>query len=142
MKCVTYKQKGNSTCGDEDCRTMACVGKRTYQNGSRKPVWYFNKFENKEVLLDSSWEVTVADYLNEKDIEWIRPDFIKWVDSEGTIRRYFPDFYLPQFDLYLDPKNKYCMTKDVEKMNFVENIVKLQYGELKYIINIIDSLKD
>lgn len=133
------KQKYNTTCGDNDCVIQACVGERPYQNGSRKPVKYFNKNENKEVLLESSWEVEVATKLDEHNIKWIRPKFIKWEDSLGKTRRYFPDFYLPDYDMYLDPKNPYCMNKDKEKMTIIEKCVNITYGDVKNIIEWIDE---
>lgn len=136
---VTYKHKKRTTCGSEDCKIQASVGIRTYQNGSRKPIWYYNKFEGKEVLLESSWEVQIAKLLDEKNIEWARPKFIKWVDSNSKIRRYFPDFYLPQIDVYLDPKNPYCMTKDKEKLEAVSKEVKLVFGSLEEIVKFIDD---
>jgi ubiquitin len=131
--------KRHLTCS-RDCKTEASTGQRTYQNGSRKPSWYFNKVENKEVLLDSSWEVEVATVLDSKGINWIRPKSIKWVDSTGKSRLYYPDFYLIDYDLYLDPKNPYCMSKDIDKMKQVSNVVKIEYGALEHILQVIDQV--
>ena len=68
------------------------------------------------IILESSYEVRVAEILDELSIEWIkvRKGFI-WNDN-GKIRRYIPDFYLPTFDLYLDPKNDYLIIKDRAKI--------------------------
>lgn len=68
----TWGSYSNKTCSDE-CRTYAKTANRTYQNGSRKPVRFFNPYEDKEVILDSSWEKRVAEYLIEKGIRWVRP---------------------------------------------------------------------
>lgn len=138
---VGWKQKNNKTCGNDDCKIMASVGLRTYQNGSRKPTWFYNPYENKEVLLESSWEVEIAEYLNDKQIEWNRPGFILWKDSSNKTRRYFPDFYLPDFDMYLDPKNPYCMKRDTEKMSKVSMTVNIIYGDLVKIKQWIDLQK-
>ena len=129
QKYVNYLKKNHKTCGSVDCKTIASVGTRTYQNGSRKPVWFFNPYENKEVLLESSWEVEIAEYLILKNIEWCRPNFIKWVDSNNKTRRYFPDFYLPQYNIYLDPKNPYCMQRDIKKLNAISLMVDIIYGD-------------
>ena len=137
---VPYIRRKLSTCGSEDCKVQASIGQRTYQNGSRKPVWFFNPNENKDVLLDSSWEVIVATKLIDLGIKWIRPKFIKWVDNMGTTRRYFPDFYLPDYDLYLDPKNPYCMMKDLDKMAKVSELVNIVYGDIKLVISHITGL--
>jgi hypothetical protein len=63
------------------------------------------KLDGTVVLLDSSWEEALAKRLDELHIEWERPKPIQWVDSNGRTRNYFPDFYLPLYQLYLDPKN-------------------------------------
>lgn len=52
------------TCSDK-CRSYAKNGVRTYQNGSRKPSWYFCKEQEKDVLLESSWEVEIAKLLDQ-----------------------------------------------------------------------------
>lgn len=140
VELVGYSKRNRKTCGSDDCRIQASVGIRSYQNGSRKPEWYFNKNDNKEVQLDSSWEVTVAKLLDERCIVWHRPAFIKWQDNTGKIRRYFPDFYLPKYDLYLDPKNPYCMAKDKDKIAAISQQVKLVVGPVEYISSVIQSL--
>lgn len=131
---IPFIKRSRTTCGADDCVVQAKVGVRTYQNGSRKPEWYFNKNENKEVLLDSSWEVKVAKSLDAADVEWIRPKFIKWTDVTGKIRRYFPDFYLPKSDIYLDPKNPYCMVRDKEKMEQISKQVRVIFGPVDTVI--------
>jgi hypothetical protein len=128
------------TCSEE-CKVQAQVGERTYQNGSRKPKYYENPNTGESVLLESSWEVEVAELLDEKDTEWTRPDPIKWEDDEDKTHRYYPDFYLPNFDLYLDPKNSYCMDLDKEKMNAVSQKIDLIYGSLDKVVNSINDLK-
>lgn len=141
QRVVGYKQKNHKTCGSDDCKIMASVGLRMYQNGSRKPVWFFNHYENKEVLLESSWEVEIAEYLNTKNIEWTRPSFIKWVDSKNKTRRYFPDFYIPEHNIYIDPKNPYCMKRDEEKLKIISSMVDIIYGDKEMIKVYIDNFK-
>jgi hypothetical protein len=137
---IKANAKGNInrvTCS-EKCKINACVKNRTYQNGSRKPVWYFNKNENKQVLLESSWEVTTAENLDKRNIKWIRPEPMEWFDNKK--RFYYPDFYLPDFDIYLDPKNPYCMSKDKEKMDFFKNKITIVYGHIDKILDLIYKL--
>jgi hypothetical protein len=68
------------------------------------------------VILESSYEVRVAEILDELGVEWekVRRGFA-W-DDNGTPRRYIPDFYLPVQDIFLDPKNDYLITKDRRKI--------------------------
>ncbi len=64
------------------------------------------------VLMDSSWEVKLAVWLDERSIAWERPGPLTYDDN----RSYFPDFYLPELDLYLDTKNDYLIRIDSEKV--------------------------
>lgn len=137
---VSGSKRRRVTCGDKDCIVQASTGDRNYQNGSRKPVYFYNPYENKDVLLESSWEVEIAELLLDNDIRWVRPKFIKWMDSTSKVRRYFPDFYLPEYDLYLDPKNPYCMKIDAEKMEAVSKLINIEYGHVDYIKEVILSL--
>lgn len=79
------------------------------------------------VKFESSWEVELAKNLDENDIKWIRPAPLIYADANGQKRRYYPDFYLPDFDLYLDPKNPYVQRLDREKFDLVieQNKIKL-----------------
>jgi hypothetical protein len=86
--------------------------------------------EYKGVMLDSSWELALAQRLDELNIEWVRPDPIPWIDTAGVTHNYFPDFYLPKYDVYLDPKNPAAFKAQTEKvhilMNTYKNIVFIQ----------------
>ena len=141
FRLVNYKENQRKTCSRE-CRIFASTAIRPYQNGSRKTTWYFNKHQNKEVLLESSWEVRTAKLLDELDIEWVRPKHIKWNDKEGKQRLYFPDFLLSKTNVYLDPKNPYCMEQDKEKLSVVTQQIELIYGDInlieEYIRNIVN----
>lgn len=68
------------------------------------------------VKLDSAWEEELAKRLDKTDIDWIRPPAIKWIDKQGVERNYFPDFYLPKYDIYLDPKNPYAIKAQIDKI--------------------------
>jgi hypothetical protein len=137
---VPFSKRSRKTCGNKDCIVQACVGIRTYQNGSRKPILVINPLDNTEVWLDSSWEVRISELLNVLNIRWIRPKFIKWVDSTNKVRRYFPDFYLLDYEVYLDPKNPYCMKQDTEKLEVVSKTINLVYGDIKVVEDFINSL--
>ena len=64
---------------------------------------------------------------------------IKWVDSNNKTRRYFPDFYLPKYDRYLDPKNPYCMKQDEEKLKIISSMVDIIYGDKDMIKETINK---
>jgi hypothetical protein len=90
--------------------------------------------EYKGILLDSSWELELAKRLDELKIKWIRPEPIPWIDGEGIVHNYFPDFYLEDYDLYLDPKNPQAVKVQKKKLDVLLN----QYDN----IVIIESLED
>ena len=68
------------------------------------------------VKMDSSWELALAKRLDDLGVKWIRPTPVKWVDGNGLTHNYFPDFFLPDFDLYLDPKNPYAVEVQKDKI--------------------------
>ena len=80
------------------------------------------------ITLGSSYEELVARSLDENNVLWERPKNFKWFDDENRERRYFPDFYLPEYDVYLDPKNDFLINNpnpyfgilDCEKIRRVE----------------------
>lgn len=128
------------TCSKE-CNIIAIFKKRKYQNGGKNLIKFFNPFDNKDVYLESSWELKIAKLLIEKNIKWTRPKPIKWKDNKNKEHYYFPDFYLKKYDLYLDPKNPYCMNQDKEKMKQIKQLVSIEYGNIDKIINFIENLK-
>lgn len=84
----------------------------------------------KGITLDSSWELELAKRLDDLNIKWNRPDPLKWKDSNSLEHNYFPDFYLIDYNLYLDPKNPGAYKVQKEKidilMNTYNNIVILR----------------
>lgn len=69
------------------------------------------------VILESSFEVRTAVILDSLSIKWdkVRQGYI-W-DDNGKTRRYIPDFYLPEYNIFLDPKNDYLIKKDKKKID-------------------------
>jgi len=97
-------------------------------NAGRSKKFHVLDSFGKEVCLQSSFELTCSQLLNELNIQWIRPSSLKY---DG--RNYFADFYLPEHDLYLDPKNNYKAKLDqtkiekVKEQNNVRVIVLLEH---------------
>ena len=75
-----------------------------------------------EVCLQSSYELLCSKILDNLGIRWIRPTCLKY----GS-KRYFPDFFLVDLGIYLDPKNDYLAKIDESKIQAVmqENNVKI-----------------
>jgi len=67
-------------------------------NGRVKKIYYGNS------ILTGKWELYTAKLLDACGITWtnqIEPIPYIW---NGTTRHYFPDFYLPEYDLYIEVK--------------------------------------
>ena len=76
------------------------------------------------VLLDSSWEEVLAKRLDHLNIIWERPSVPVIYQIDGVPRRYFPDFYLPEYDLYLDPKNPAAYSAQSRKIKILLDMMK------------------
>ena len=91
----------------------------------RKSIIKYN-----DVLLDSTWELELAKRLDELEIKWNRPNPIPWIDEKGITHNYFPDFYLEDYDLFLDPKNPQAIKVQSKKLDILlsqySNIVILK----------------
>jgi hypothetical protein len=87
------------------------------------------------VHLGSSYELTIAKSLDEHSIKWIIPKRIPYIDPFGKERTYAADFFLPKYNLYLDPKNDFLINNvnptygftDAEKIKcvMIQNNIKI-----------------
>lgn len=101
-------------------------------------------FDYDGITLESSYELLVAQELDKNNIRWNRPQRFYYVDPYGNKHHYTPDFYLPEYDVYLDPKNDYLINytnpftgyKDVDKIKWVS-----EQCNIKVIILDKDNLK-
>lgn len=143
-KYITYARK---TCSQK-C-LLELIGRNSTENincGARAGFSRTKRLYYKNILFDSKWEYDLALWLDNHNIIWERSRkiFFRWTDPEGKNRRYTPDFYLSQFDIYLDCKNSYLMKIDAPKIRRVRKKHKiiLITGSLKHIKKkIIQCLK-
>lgn len=85
-----------------------------------------------ETKVKGTWELTVAKYLNEQNIKWVnklQPIPYFW---NGRDHLYFPDFYLPDFDFYIEVKG-YERERDRAKWKAVKNLIVFKYKEINMI---------
>ena len=92
---------------------------------------YRKTFLYNGVLLESSYELTLAKELDSNNIKWNRSKRLKWVDEAGKQRHYTPDFYLLDFDVYLDPKNDYLIKIDSVKIK----LCSIQNNVIIHVLN-------
>lgn len=106
--------------------------------------WHTSKtFEYKGIKLDSKYELEVAKELDKNQVKWERPAYFLWEDTGGVKHRYYPDFYLPEYNIYLDPKNDFLINNKSKRfgMTDVEKIEKVQQqNRIRIIILDKDNL--
>lgn len=85
------------------------------------------KFDYNGIKLDSSYEVELAKSLDKNNVKWQRCKRFPY-HMNGKLHHYTPDFFLPDYNIYLDPKNDFLIEsinpvlgyKDVDKIHQVE----------------------
>lgn len=115
-----HSRKGRS-CSDK-CYSVVISNAVRGKTGGNRDInkagidSYGNKF-----YFDSKWEIKLADDLNLHNIKWMRPK--RFILSNG--RSYTPDFYLPEHNIYVDPKAK--------RPNYYRNsILKIEMFEKEF----------
>lgn len=93
--------------------------------GGYRPHPNKGKYYN-NIWFDSNWEIKVAISLDDENIRWERPSIgYVWTDCN---KKYYPDFYLLDYDIYLDPKNSFLRIKDE---------IKIQQAQIRNNIRVI-----
>lgn len=78
------------------------------------------------------WEIEVAKWFDRNNIKWIRkidPFNYFW---NGGWHLYFPDFYLPEYNLYVEVKG-YETERDRCKWSVIQNLIVLKSKEINLI---------
>jgi len=86
---------------------------------------------NNDIKLKGKWELKVAKFLNEKNIKWtnkINPSPYFWNENWHL---YFPDFYLIEYNVYLEVKG-FERDRDREKWKyFKDELMILRLKDIK-----------
>jgi hypothetical protein len=81
------------------------------KNNLRRKSYEFNGD-----ILDSQYEVKVASELLKNGIKYeAKPHYLEYT-LNGTSHLYFPDFYLPDYNVYLDPKNSFLISEGQKRL--------------------------
>lgn len=120
------------------------MSKKARENPNCGGETNYKKFKYNDIWMDSSWEVNIAKWMDEHSIKWRRDKKMNflWTDLDGKQRRYYPDFFLEEHNVYLDPKNKFLIEKDTFKITQVqkENDIKVIFGLESNVIEFLESL--
>lgn len=86
------------------------------------PYYKIKNINDVEWSVRGSWELKIAEKLNQLNILWERNHMLKYskcVDDKCILKNYNPDFYLPNTDEYIEVKGYYSDI-DKEKMKLVK----------------------
>ena len=142
----TRYKLGNSWRG----KTLTNETKEKIKNTIKKNIennnWHlsFSKsrtFEYKGIKFQGLWEVKFAKYLDNKNVKWERPHKTYKYIFENENHRYLPDFYLPEYNLYIEIKG-YPTKRDFSKWEQFTDNLDIYFGDDLYNLGIIDSYKD
>lgn len=108
---------------EETKKKLSKIARDGGYGGVKQSRWI--KYKGK--TLGSSYELAIVKDLEEHNIEWDTCSRFHYVDSFGKKRTYTPDIYLPEYDIYLDPKNDFLINnvnptlgfKDTDKITWV-----------------------
>lgn len=108
----------------------------------KKKLWskqsLYERKDGSKVLMDSTWEVAMAERLDHLKIAWDRREDmkLKYFSKTGRKRNYIPDFYLPDHDIYIEVKGYWTDAARYKMENVMEvNEVKI------VILESLDAIK-
>jgi len=105
-KTFQKKRKSAAATCSLACRGTLISTKVTGKTGGYRTRSGKSKFHGADyngTWLDSGWEVRLARHLDKLNIKWSRGNFIPYRLGEKQ-RKYYPDFYLNDFDSYIEVK--------------------------------------
>lgn len=117
-------QKKAQTKPDVKKKHSEAIYKR-YMNADLESFYFSkNKIKYKEFLLDSLWEKKFLERCDELQIKYEKCEspFI-WIDTDGISRKYYPDFYLPDFNKIIEIKSPFvekCQNKN-GKIDYIKS---------------------
>lgn len=120
-------------------RKLSNIINERYANGwqptcGRAKKYKFNSKFAGEVILDGTWELKVAIYLDLNNIKWRRPsERFDYIKPSGKKGKYKPDFWIEDWNSYLEIKGyktdlddaKWSQFKDSLMVWFRKDLVKL-----------------
>lgn len=100
--------------------------------GRCKKIKYYSNIAG-NVLLDGTWELNVAKYFDENNVNWKRniKKFQYNNTIKNTISHYTPDFYLPDENKYIEVKGYETNLDKIKWSQFPENLEIWDKIELK-----------
>jgi hypothetical protein len=99
----------------------------------------------KGMWFDSQWEIKAAKRMDDIEIIWQREGvpYIEYEDKTGKSRKYYPDFYIPEFLCYLEVKGylteeshfKLSRAIEKERIAFVYSLEEIDSIDRNFFLN-------
>jgi hypothetical protein len=112
------------------------INKR-YENGWEvkcgrcKKINYHSEIAG-DIKLDGSWELLVAKYLDSQNVNWIRnKKRFQYINLQNKISTYCPDFYINDWNTYLEIKGYETKLDKCKWSQFNENLLIWRKKDLK-----------
>ena len=96
-------------------------------------------YEFNGMKFKGTWELKLANALSKNGIKYtnkITPIEYTW---ENSTRLYFPDFYLEDYDLYIEVKG-YQRDRDLEKWKVLDNLLVLKAKDIANLEQVIENI--
>lgn len=96
-------------------------------------------YEFQGMKFKGTWELKVADALSKMGIKYTNKLTPIEYEYNNSTHLYFPDFYLEDFDLYIEVKG-YKRDRDLCKWNALKNLIILEQAEINDLENVLKDL--
>lgn len=80
-----------------------------------------NHIHYKDKILGSTYELMLVEDLERNNIKWDTCKKFNYTSPDGKARTYTPDIYLPDYDIYLDPKNDFLINSINPRLGFKDS---------------------
>lgn len=116
-------------------------------NGYVKTKFYevFCESMQKTVRVQGTWEFELTKRMDSLGIKWERDrKYVIAYEHEGIVKRYYPDFYLPDRKIYIEVKGFWFKSKDgrVDDRRKMD-LVRMQNPEVTiFILDNIDKIRE
>ena len=104
-----------------------------------KPSGRGKRGNYKGVYCQSSWELAYVLFCIDHNINFIRNNKYFEYEFEGKVHNYFPDFYLPDSDTYVEVKGYYDKRSKAKFEQFKGTLQLLTLKEMKPILEYVEN---
>lgn len=133
--------KGKTITNETRQKISAGMRKAVLEGRQRTPKPYGRAtIEYKGVILQSNWELQVALYLDEHNIRWERPSIGHEYTFENKSHLYFPDFYLLDYNTYIEVKGWKQPKDDCKWEDFKHELVIIDKHSIKNLAHAFEKV--